>query len=58
MCINIEWGAFGDDGRLEMYRTGYDRFLDEKTINPGRQLFEKMISGMYLVNNFLQITIR
>lgn len=48
MCVNTEWGAFGDDGKLDKYRTEYDRALDEKSINPGKQLFEKMISGMYL----------
>lgn len=35
-------------GKLDKYRTEYDRALDEKSINPGKQLFEKMISGMYL----------
>jgi hexokinase len=48
MCINTEWGGFGDDGKMDFARTKYDRILDEKTINPGKQLFEKMISGMYL----------
>jgi len=48
MCINTEWGAFGDDGVIESFRTKYDRALDERSINPGKQLFEKMISGMYL----------
>ncbi|VDM08344.1 unnamed protein product [Wuchereria bancrofti] len=48
MIINTEWGAFGDDGALEFVRTCFDREVDEKTINPGKQLFEKMISGMYM----------
>ncbi|VDK77887.1 unnamed protein product [Litomosoides sigmodontis] len=48
MIINTEWGAFGDDGALEFIRTRFDREVDEKTINPGKQLFEKMISGMYM----------
>ena len=25
MCINTEWGAFGDDGALEDIRTEFDR---------------------------------
>ncbi|KAI6185453.1 Phosphotransferase [Aphelenchoides besseyi] len=48
MIVNTEWGAFGDDGALDFVRTKYDKLLDKATINPGRQLFEKMISGMFL----------
>ncbi|XP_008585908.1 PREDICTED: putative hexokinase HKDC1 [Galeopterus variegatus] len=48
MCINTEWGAFGDDGALEDIRTDFDRELDLGSLNPGKQLFEKMISGLYL----------
>ncbi|XP_036858398.2 hexokinase HKDC1 isoform X2 [Manis javanica] len=48
MSINTEWGAFGDDGALEDIRTEFDRELDLGSLNPGRQLFEKMISGLYL----------
>uniref|UniRef100_A0A8C6W3U3 hexokinase n=3 Tax=Nannospalax galili TaxID=1026970 RepID=A0A8C6W3U3_NANGA len=48
MCINTEWGAFGDDGALEDIRTEFDRELDLGSINPGKQLFEKMISGLYM----------
>ncbi|KAI1718064.1 hexokinase domain-containing protein [Ditylenchus destructor] len=48
MCINTEWGGFGDDGGMDFARTKYDRILDENSINPGKQLMEKMISGMYL----------
>uniref|UniRef100_A0A183BRT5 Phosphotransferase n=1 Tax=Globodera pallida TaxID=36090 RepID=A0A183BRT5_GLOPA len=48
MCLNTEWGGFGDDGALDEYLTMYDRKLDKHSINPGRQRFEKTISGMYL----------
>ncbi|XP_069317318.1 hexokinase HKDC1 isoform X4 [Eulemur rufifrons] len=48
MCINTEWGAFGDDGSLEDIRTEFDRELDLGSLNPGKQLFEKMISGLYM----------
>ncbi|KAG8507409.1 putative hexokinase HKDC1, partial [Galemys pyrenaicus] len=48
MCINTEWGAFGDDGALEDIRTKFDRELDLGSLNPGKQLFEKMISGLYM----------
>ncbi|XP_012733860.1 hexokinase-2 isoform X2 [Fundulus heteroclitus] len=48
MCVNTEWGAFGDDGALEDVRTDIDREIDAGSLNPGKQLFEKMISGMYM----------
>ncbi|KAJ7324256.1 hypothetical protein JRQ81_017276 [Phrynocephalus forsythii] len=48
MCINTEWGAFGDDGSLDDIRTDFDKEIDLGSINPGKQLFEKMISGLYL----------
>ncbi|XP_071495850.1 hexokinase-4-like isoform X2 [Diadema antillarum] len=46
--INMEWGAFGDDGALDDFRTEYDKNVDENSLNQGKQLYEKMISGMYL----------
>ncbi|XP_020663660.1 hexokinase HKDC1 [Pogona vitticeps] len=48
MCINTEWGAFGDDGSLDDIRTEFDKEIDLGSINPGKQMFEKMISGLYL----------
>ncbi|NXO95717.1 HXK3 protein, partial [Certhia brachydactyla] len=48
MCINMEWGAFGDNGCLDHLFTYFDKVVDETTINPGKQRFEKLISGMYL----------
>ncbi|XP_058402506.1 hexokinase-3 isoform X5 [Diceros bicornis minor] len=48
MCINMEWGAFGDDGSLGVLSTCFDARVDQASINPGKQRFEKMISGMYL----------
>ncbi|XP_015371010.1 PREDICTED: hexokinase type 2-like isoform X1 [Diuraphis noxia] len=48
VIVNCEWGAFGDDGKLDAIRTKYDRDIDENSLNPGQQRFEKMISGMYM----------
>ncbi|NXY51650.1 HXK3 protein, partial [Ceuthmochares aereus] len=48
MCINMEWGAFGDNGCLDNIFTEFDLKVDKTTINVGRQRFEKLISGMYL----------
>ncbi|KAB5557672.1 hypothetical protein DKX38_008581 [Salix brachista] len=42
--INTEWGAFSDGIPL----TVFDRDMDAASINPGEQIFEKTISGMYL----------
>ncbi|VDL77017.1 unnamed protein product [Nippostrongylus brasiliensis] len=48
MILNMEWGAFGDDGVISFAYTDYDKEVDRSSINPGKQLFEKMISGMYM----------
>ncbi|XP_020250877.1 hexokinase-2, chloroplastic isoform X2 [Asparagus officinalis] len=42
--INTEWGAFSTGLPL----TVFDRDMDSESINPGEQIFEKTISGMYL----------
>lgn len=42
--INTEWGGFNKSLPL----TKPDVIVDENSPNPGKQLFEKMISGMYL----------
>lgn len=48
MVINTEWGAFGDNGELDFVKTKWDQAVDEMSVNPGKQIFEKMISGMYM----------
>ncbi|CAB1319990.1 unnamed protein product, partial [Coregonus sp. 'balchen'] len=48
MCVNMEWGAFGDHGELDDFSTDFDRAVDDCSTNPGKQRYEKMISGMYL----------
>ena len=35
-------------GELDFVRTKWDRSVDENSVNPGKQIFEKMISGMYM----------
>lgn len=42
MCVNTEWGAFGDDGALEDLRTDIDREIDAGSLNPGKQLWVHM----------------
>lgn len=47
MIINTEWGSF--DNQLSVLPdTPYDRDLDRESVNPGIQMFEKRISGMFL----------
>ncbi|KAG0296299.1 glucokinase, partial [Dissophora globulifera] len=47
MFINTEWGNF-DKGKNCLPVTIFDNKLDRESINPSFQIFEKMISGMYL----------
>lgn len=47
MVVNVEWGSF--DNQLNvMPNTPYDAELDAKSNNPGIQMFEKRVSGMFL----------
>merc|ERR1719481_2026617 len=48
MVVNTEWGAFGDKGELSFVKTKWDDAVDKGSVNPGKQTFEKMISGMYM----------
>ncbi|CAK7356762.1 unnamed protein product [Dovyalis caffra] len=45
MVINMEWGNFKSS---HLPLTEYDHAMDDESLNPGEQIFEKLISGMYL----------
>ncbi|KXS96084.1 hypothetical protein AC579_8284 [Pseudocercospora musae] len=47
MIINTEWGSF-DNGLSVLPKTPYDHDLDRESVNPGIQMFEKRVSGMFL----------
>ncbi|KAE8350911.1 hypothetical protein BDV28DRAFT_138191 [Aspergillus coremiiformis] len=47
MIINAEWGSF-DNHMSVLPNTVYDQQLDEESNNPGIQMFEKRVSGMFL----------
>jgi hexokinase len=47
MVINTEWGSF-DNGLAVLPDTPYDRELDKESVNPGIQMYEKRVSGMFL----------
>lgn len=48
VIINCEWGAFGENGIVNIFRTKHDEAVDSQSLHPGKQIFEKMIAGMYL----------
>lgn len=47
MIINAEWGSF-DNHLSVLPNTVYDQDLDADSNNPGVQMFEKRVSGMFL----------
>lgn len=47
MVINLEWGAFDNATEVLPY-TQHDNKLNRKSPNHGLQVFEKMISGLFL----------
>lgn len=47
MVVNTEWGSF--DNQLNVLpNTKWDMTLDARSVNPGLQMFEKRVSGMFL----------
>ncbi|KAF8935725.1 glucokinase [Haplosporangium gracile] len=45
--INTEWGAFGNiSGALPA--NDYDQYLDSHSSQPGKQRYEKVVSGLYV----------
>ena len=47
MIVNTEWGSFDNHLRV-LPNTPYDADLDKDSVNPGIQMFEKRVSGMFL----------
>lgn len=39
MSINMEWGAFGDNGELDDFCTQFDHIVDDTSNNPGKQRY-------------------
>jgi hexokinase len=48
MIINIEWGNYDSPVFASLPANQYDVELDQLSLNPSKQHFEKMLSGMYL----------
>ncbi|KAF5743765.1 Hexokinase-like 1 [Tripterygium wilfordii] len=55
MVVNMEWGNFWSS---HLPRTTYDFDLDAESPNPNDQVFEKMISGMYLGDIVRRVILR
>ncbi|MQL81968.1 hypothetical protein Taro_014433 [Colocasia esculenta] len=55
MVINMEWGNFKSS---HLPTADYDNELDLDSLNPGEQIFEKMISGMYLGDILRRVLLR
>ncbi|KAM3380158.1 hexokinase-1 [Capsicum galapagoense] len=53
--INMEWGNFRSS---HLPLTEYDHALDNESLNPGEQIFEKMTSGMYLGEILRRVLLR
>lgn len=48
VVIDIEWGAFGDNGVLDFIKTEFDRENDANSLLVNSFTFEKYIGGKYL----------
>ncbi|XP_074651833.1 hexokinase-1-like [Tubulanus polymorphus] len=48
VLIDIEWGAFGDNGSLDFLKTDCDRLVDKTSNHVGSFTFEKLFAGLYL----------
>lgn len=48
VCVDVEWGAFGDNGCLDFIRTAIDDEVDAKSLLATSFTFEKYIGGKYL----------
>jgi hexokinase len=46
VVVNTEWGNYCEPSILKLSK--WDEKLDRHSQNPKKQIFEKMISGMYL----------
>lgn len=55
MIISMEWGGFSSSF---LPRTQYDEALDAASVNPGEQIYEKLLSGMYLGDVVRRVLLR
>ncbi|XP_042890745.1 hexokinase-1-like [Penaeus japonicus] len=55
MIVDIEWGAFGDNGVLDFIKTSWDRDVDSKSLLVNSFTFEKYFAGKYLGDLYREI---
>lgn len=48
VIVDVEYGAFGDNGILDFIKTDYDKAVDSNSLLVNSFTFEKYISGKYL----------
>ncbi|XP_048747104.2 hexokinase-1-like [Ostrea edulis] len=48
ILVNVEWGAFGDNGCLDFCRNEYEKEVDLYSNHPHSYTFEKRFGGLYL----------
>lgn len=48
ILVNVEWGAFGDNGCLDFCRNEYEKEVDLHSNHPHSYTFEKSFGGLYL----------
>lgn len=48
VLIDVEWGAFGDNGVIDFIKTDFDRQVDANSLLVNSFTFEKYFSGKYL----------
>jgi hexokinase len=48
VVIDIEWGAFGDNGSLDFMKTEFDREIDRNSNHVGSFTFEKLLGGHFI----------
>ncbi|XP_021370871.1 hexokinase-2-like [Mizuhopecten yessoensis] len=48
ILVNCEWGAFGDNGCLNFFKTEFDKELDLNSNHVNSYTFEKLFGGFYL----------
>ncbi|XP_022656282.1 hexokinase-2-like [Varroa jacobsoni] len=61
VVVDVEWGAFGDNGVLNFMKTEFDNAVDTNSLLVGSFTFEKMFAGKFLgelVRNVLVKLIR
>lgn len=55
MIIDIEWGAFGDNGVLDFIKTQWDRAVDDQSLLVHSYTFEKYFAGKYLGDLYREV---